>query len=111
MQRVRRIGGNFCISLRRDQGAVRERGDVVRMNDVMSQPRMGRVLLEQFLEYRTRLESICVGLVAGVLRNRQRQGVKYLCFIVLRIFARNDRHGIAVGEQAKLLRHLFRVVI
>jgi hypothetical protein len=72
---------------------------------------MCRLLREQFLENCSGLELVCVGLVAGIRRDRERQRVEDLRFVVFRIFCRNLPHGIAIGEQAHLLWRVFKVAV
>ena len=66
VQRMRRIRRNFRITPRRHERPSRQRRHVVSMDNVVRQSRMLRLLLEQFLQNRARLQPPRVGLVRGI---------------------------------------------
>src|SRR5208282_6435753 len=77
----------------------------------MRETRMGRLLLEQFLENGSRLEPVCVGLIGGVLRHGERERVENLRFVIFRELCRDLSHGIAISKQERLLRRIFEVAV
>jgi hypothetical protein len=81
------------------------------MDNVVCQTGMRRLLREQFLENCSRLELVCVGRVAEIRCNRERQCIEDLRFVVVRIFCRNLSHGIAIGEPSRLLRRTSEVPV
>src|SRR5260370_16598369 len=68
VQRMWRIWRNFRVTPRRHQPAPRQSWYVIRMDNVMCQPRMRRLLFEQFFEYRSRLEPPAIRFVRGIFR-------------------------------------------
>ena len=103
VQGVGRIGRNLRVALRRNQRPACQRWHVVGMDDVVGQPGMGRLLFEQFLEDRPRLEPPGVGFIRGIFGRCDRQRVEDLRLMVLWILLRDFAHGIAIGEQARAL--------
>src|SRR5437764_6375311 len=81
------------------------------MDNVMRKPWMLRLLLEQLLENRSRLEPPRVGLVRGIFRSRDRECIEDLRLVVFRIFCRDLVHGVAISDQARSLQRVLVIAI
>jgi len=69
---MRRIGGNVRVAPGRNEGPTGERGHIVRMDNVVRQTGMRRLLRKQSLKNCACLQAVCIGLVAGILRDGER---------------------------------------
>src|SRR5258708_12005022 len=108
---MRRIWRNFGVTSRRHKRPPGQRRHIVRMDNVMCQSRMRRLLLEQFFKNRSCPEPPGVGFVRRILRSSDRQRVEDLRFMVFGIFRGYFPHGLAVGEQARSLRRTLEVAV
>src|ERR1051326_6392612 len=86
VQRMRDVGRDLGIALGRLERFFSKRGDIIRMDDVMRQPRMIGLFAEQLLQDCTCLPPRRVGLVGGLVCSSECEGVENLRLVVVGYF-------------------------
>ena len=111
VKRVRHRGRDFGVAAGRRQPDFGERRVIVRVNDVVDDPRVLRQLLRQWVEDRGGLVLLCEGLVGGRRCRVERQRIEDRRLGIVRVTYVDLLHGFLIGLGASLVVDLVRFLV